>query len=153
MVCPQGVNFGKFSGKGKEMMTERLIIITACILAPIFIGCKSAPEYRETRIIDTVLSVAPPAIHDTLRATTNDSGVVSADRINGRDTVIKVRYYPRTNTVTVYAKPDTVRLKYRDTTIVWKQATYKEEGGSWWWLLIVVSAVIVGLYMYVIRRK
>lgn len=117
----------------------------------LFIGCKSAPIYRETRIIDTVFSIAPPEIHDTLRATTNDSGVVSADRINGRDTVIKVRYYPKTNTVTVYAKPDTVRLKYRDTTLIWK-TTYKEESNGWLWLIAIVVAGGL-LYMYVNWRK
>lgn len=115
-------------------------------------GCKSAPEYRETRIIDTVFSVAPPPIHDTLRAINYDT-VVVANRINGRDTVIKVRYYPKTNTVTVYAKPDTVRLKYRDTTLIWKQTTYKEEGGSWWWLIIVGIFGVVMFYMWLMRRK
>lgn len=114
-------------------------------------GCKSAPEYRETRIIDTVFSVAPPPIHDTLRAINYDT-VVVANRINGRDTVIKVRYYPRTNTITLYAKPDTVRFKYRDTTVVYREAA-KEESSVWPWLIVVVIFGIVGLYMYIMRSR
>lgn len=140
-------------------MTERtqniatFIFYLALMCAVIFAlaGCKTTPVYRETRIIDTVLSVAPPAIHDTLRAVDYDT-VVVAERINGRDTVIKVRYYPKTNTVTVYAKPDTVRLKYRDTTVVYKEAA-KEESSVWPWLIVIVIFGIVGLYMYIMREK
>jgi len=129
-------------------MRNLLLIL---LIALLFSSCKSAPEYRETRIIDTVLSVAPPAIHDTLTAINYDT-VIVADRINGRDTVIKIRYYPRTNTVTLYVKPDTVRLKYRDTTVVYKEAA-KEESSVWPWLIVIVIFGIVGLYMYIMRSK
>lgn len=128
---------------------NRYIVFAFLIL--FFVGCKSAPEYRETRIIDTVFSIAPPAIHDTLTAINYDT-VIVAERINGRDTVIRVRYYPRTNTITLYAKPDTVRLKYRDTTVVYKEAA-KEESSVWPWLIVIVIFGIVGLYMYIMREK
>lgn len=127
----------------------------SCYIAIIILflfGCKSAPEYRETRIIDTVFSVAPPAIHDTLRAINYDT-VVVAERINGRDTVIRVRYYPRTNTVTVYAKPDTVRFRYRDTTVIYSEKTYRQDGIGWLWLITIVVVGGAVYIIYVIRRK
>lgn len=124
-----------------------ITILTFIIL--LFVGCKSTPEYRETRIIDTVFSISSPIIYDTLTAINYDT-VIAADRLSGRDTIIKVRFYPRTNTVTVYAKPDTVRFRYRDTTMVYREAAVKEGSGPWWWLIIIAA---VGLYMYLIRRK
>lgn len=115
----------------------------------LFDSCKQAPIYRETLIYDTVLVAKPPPIDATMQAVREADTLVRADQIRGKDTIVKVRYYPRTNTITVFAQPDTVRISYRDTTVIFKEPHADSKSDWWAWLLMV--AVLAALVFVVWR--
>ena len=105
------------------------------LLAFIFIGCASGISER-TIVEDQVVKAPVPVIHDTLTAITHDT-VIVATKIVKHDTTEVVKYYPKTNTVTVYAKPDSVLFIVHDTIQTFTGYTdadignAKLNGGKW----------------------
>ncbi len=102
-----------------------LLVIAALVL----FGCSTMPQIqyitKEVHIRDTVVLVQPQVIRDTLfaqRAVEILNNRIDSVRIGlrtrGSDTVIMVRYYPLRDTFMLYAKPDTVHVKFRDTVMV-----------------------------------
>ncbi len=128
---------------------RNLILLSFAIM--LLVSCKSTPIYRETRIVDTVLKVQPPAINETLVAVVHDT-VVTADKVRGVDTIIKIRYYPKTNVLTMYALPDTVTITKRDTVQVFTQGKSDSSERNMW-IAIFVSILCVGCFLLFILRK
>lgn len=127
-------------------------LILFSILVVLLASCKSTPIYRETRIVDTVLKVQPPAINETLVAIVHDT-VITADKVRGNDTIIKIRYYPKTNVLTVYALPDTVRITKRDTTTVFKEGAADSRLPQWMFWLVYLSLAAAFIWFLKNRHK
>lgn len=106
-------------------MKTRTLIGAGLVLALILSGCGAT---QKTIITDNPVVIVPQVIRDTLTAVVHDT-VVTAVRIERRDTVLSVQYFPKTKTVTVYAKPDTIRLQDRDTMSIVVGTTRAEKWG------------------------
>lgn len=115
-------------------------------LALILSGCGSA---QRTVITDNPVVIVPQVIRDTLTAVVHDT-VVMAMRVERRDTVLSVQYFPKTKTVTVYAKPDTIRLRDRDTMSIVVGTTRAEKWGlrveGVLWLLGALAVAAVAIF-------
>jgi hypothetical protein len=74
------------------------VIIVAIVF--LIFGCGS-PEiiYRDTIIRDTTIKAVPLIYRDTMKLQ-GDTIVKWAYRLRGKDTVLKIRYYPKTDTLT-----------------------------------------------------
>lgn len=116
------------------------------VLALILSGCGSA---QRTVITDNPVVIVPQVIRDTLTAVVHDT-VVTAMRVERRDTVLSVQYFPKTKTVTVYAKPDTIRLRDRDTMSIVVGTTRAEKWGlrveGVLWLLGALAVAAVAIF-------
>lgn len=87
----------------------------------LFGGCKSAPEIRQTAIIrDTVYNVVPKPIIDSGKVKAvriEGQSILQFLRLQGTDTLINVDYNPADSVMKVKAKPDTVKIRIRDTVV------------------------------------
>lgn len=85
-------------------------IIFLCTM--LFVGC--CPVKQTTIVRDTVITVIPPVIHDTVNAVVTDT-VVTAIKVNIHDTTAIIKYYPKLKYIDYFIKPDTIKLMHRDT--------------------------------------
>lgn len=135
-----------------------LVLLCAVVLS----GCGSTTITRDsstvTTVRDTVLWVVPSEISDTVYLNQDNTGA----SVKGRDTVIRVQYFPKEHRVYVTARPDTVFLKYKDTTTVTqtnvtiKEKTFWERVTGWVGSQVFTLAAIAGvviLILFIIRRK
>lgn len=88
-------------------------------LAFVLIGCKSAPEIRQTTIIrDTVYKVVPKPIIDSGKVKAvriEGESILQHLRTRGNDTVVRIEYRPSKQMIKWRIKPDTVQVNVRDT--------------------------------------
>ena len=120
-----------------------IIVAIVCLL----FGCGS-PEiiYRDTIIRDTVLKAVPTTFRDTLKMQ-GDTIVKWAYRLRGKDTVLKIRYYPKTDTLTIEHKPDTVEIPLTYTQQQYKpiiQQVYKTSFWDYYPFALAIGAIITG---------
>ncbi len=97
------------------------IIILSLIL---FIGCKNCePTFIQTEIRDTIFKVVPKIIIDSGKAQIVNDTLIQYVNIKNNDTIIRIKYFPKTEYVSVYAKPDTAYIMFKDTitTIQYKE--------------------------------
>lgn len=87
-----------------------LVIFLVLFLA----GCGSSGIMQKTIVQDRILKAASPEIVETLPAVKQDT-VIIAQKIVKLDTVIQVKYFPKTQTMYVNVKPDTVIIVVPDT--------------------------------------
>jgi len=64
--------------------------------------------------------VVPDTVIDTVSATRVDTLLVEGQIVLKADTVVVVRYFPQEKKFWIKVKPDTIRVTYRDTTVVLK---------------------------------
>lgn len=89
------------------------IIILSLIL---FIGCKNCePTIIHTEIRDTIFKVVPKIIIDSGKAQIVNDTLIQYVNIKNNDTIIRIKYFPKTEYVSVYAKPDTAYITFKDT--------------------------------------
>lgn len=74
----------------------------------------------ETTIEDRTIMVVPDTVIDTVSATRVDTLLVEGQIVLKADTVVVVRYFPQEKKFWIKVKPDTIRVTYRDTTVVLK---------------------------------
>ena len=109
-------------------MTRTLASFTSTIfLAIILVGCSTTSIVRTDETVvrdttitlthDTTLTVAPPEIRDTLDAVTNEDSTVTAVEVNPitKDTTAIVHYSSKKKKVSIYVKPDSVKVMVHDT--------------------------------------
>lgn len=123
------------------LLLSLLIIISSC----------SSTRYvdkTETVIKHDTIKVPVPIISDTLEAKIDPlNDVIHAERINNRDTIIKVQYYPKEKKIFIRVKPDTIIVTKTDTTIVnhtttiTKEPSWLQENGKW--ILLILTALII----------
>jgi hypothetical protein len=142
--------------------------VAAGILAA---GCGAKPEVM---VRDRIVNVAVPEMCDTIVAQTSppapllasqydpasgitrgpkergDAQTVSGVKINGKDTVVDIRYYPGRERIVYRIRPDTVRMRLTDTLTVFKNVV-KEEHYPWLKKagLIGIGAVLMLVFMVV----
>lgn len=137
-----------------------LRVIGYLLLVVMVVGCGTV---RETTITDKTVKIAPEWILDTLDAelTPNpslgkkgevDTVYFSGNTVIKHDTVLSVKYYPKLQKFTVFAKPDTVTYTYRDTV---KVTTVKEY--TWWdkfksGLVGAVVVAVFGFALYILNK-
>ena len=123
-------------------------LIIGILLALLMWGC-SGPE---TVIKDRIITVTPPAVHDTVRVTAPGDSVIIATKVVQHDTVAQIKYYPKLQYMDYKIQPDTIRLHYADTvkqTIVKNAETplLSKLG------LILIGAVLAAAAMFVLKFK
>jgi hypothetical protein len=111
-------------------------------------GCRTV-EYKNTVIRDTIVTIVPTIIRDTIQGyAVGDT--VYIDRVNyQQDTIIKIRYATKTKQATVYVKPDTIRVFDRDTLTVYPVAPQpKSTQGNVWVAagLLLIAGVLFYIY-------
>lgn len=97
------------------------IIILSLFL---FVGCKNCePTFIQTEIRDTIFTVVPKIIIDSGKAQIVNDTLIQYVNIKNNDTIIRIKYFPKTEYVSVYAKPDTAYIMFKDTitTIQYKE--------------------------------
>lgn len=120
-----------------------IIVGIVCFL----FGCGS-PEiiYRDTIIRDTTIKAVPLIYRDTMKLQ-GDTIVKWAYRLRGKDTVLKIRYYPKTDTLTIEHKPDTVKIPFQYTQQQYKpviQQVYKTSLWDYYPFALAIGAIITG---------
>lgn len=90
-----------------------MIAITLAIMAFVFTanGCSCKPN---TIIRDSIITVVPDIIHDTVNAIEMDTVIIGNNIVN-TDTIAIIKYYPKYKYFDYTIKPDTIRLLHTDT--------------------------------------
>lgn len=89
------------------------ILIIFCIYLT---SCKQCePTYIHVNIRDTIIKVIPKIIIDSGKAQIVNDTLIQYVSVKNNDTIIKIKYYPKTKLVNVYAKPEPEYITYRDT--------------------------------------
>ena len=90
---------------------------TFLIISLLIFGCGVS---EKVVIEDRIIKVLPPTIHDTLYITKIDS-IFTVERIVNRDTLVFIKIDTILKKVIIRIKPDTLRIVFRDTTIIYKR--------------------------------
>jgi hypothetical protein len=89
------------------------ILIIFCIYLT---SCKQCePTYIHVNIRDTIIKVIPKIIIDSGKAQIVNDTLIQYVSVKNNDTIIKIKYYPKTKLVNVYAKPEPEYIIYKDT--------------------------------------
>jgi hypothetical protein len=163
----------------KVVKSEQHDIIRFCvavlltILIIMLFSCTTPVQYvtktEVIRVKDTVVKIQPPPILDTLNAYHQAeinalNNIIDSVRVGlrmrGRDTMVYVKYYPRRDTFTVYARPDTVSrtVTIRDTVRLEASAppaqTVKQGLNFWEWIQIacVFAVFSYGIVWFYTKR-
>ncbi len=126
------------------------IIILSLIL---FVGCKNCePTFIQTEIRDTIFKVVPKIIIDSGKAQIVNDTLIQYVNIKNNDTIIRIKYFPKTEYVSVYAKPDTAYIMFKDTitTIQYKEVI-KENGVTTTLLYIFGIGLVLALIFILLR--
>lgn len=79
-------------------------------------SCKQCePTFIHVNIRDTIIKVIPKIIIDSGKAQIVNDTLIQYVSVKNNDTIIKIKYYPKTKLVNVYAKPEPEYITYRDT--------------------------------------
>lgn len=79
-------------------------------------SCKQCePTYIHVNIRDTIIKVIPKIIIDSGKAQIVNDTLIQYVSVKNNDTIIKIKYYPKTKLVNVYAKPEPEYIIYKDT--------------------------------------
>lgn len=130
------------------------IILSGLIVCLLLGSCTPTIRTFDKVRVDTIKFV-PPVIQDSLRAKEivydNDT-IIVAMKVAEKDTLIDVRYYPKTKYVSVKVKPDTITIIKVDT-ITTTQIIDKESEKSNWYLFIAIAAIIVWVFYSYWKEK
>lgn len=97
------------------------ILIIFCIYLT---SCKNCePTIIQTEIRDTVFTIVPKIIIDSGKAQIVNDTLIQYVNIKNNDTIIRIKYFPKTEYISVYAKPDTAYITFKDTVTT---VQYKE---------------------------
>lgn len=123
------------------------------VIALSLFGC-STPEivYRDKIIVDTFIKAVPSVYRDTLKLQ-GDTVVKWAYRIRGKDTVLRIRYYPKTDTLHIEHKPDTVRIPFRYTKQEYKPIIQQDSKSFTDYFYLLIIPFLYGLYLWLKRNK
>jgi len=116
------------------------------ILSLLLWSCSSGIT-QKTIIEDRIIKAPVPAIEETLPAVIYDT-VLVAQRVVEHDTVLVVKYFPKTQTFYVHAKPDSVKIIIRDTVQTFTGYTESDLSSAnfkgWKWGIGITIFLIVG---------
>lgn len=127
----------------------------------ILAGCKSCPEQSVIIIRDTVMNIVPPIISDSGKMSYYPDSLwqfVKYDK-NAKDTIIDIRFYPKIEKVFYKVKPDTVRVRVRDTIYIPIKGRDSPEPESFFQrnltltYLMVISALLIAIAIIIIKIK
>jgi len=117
------------------------------------IGCGSTEiVYRDKVIVDTFIKAVPSVYRDTLKLQ-GDTVVKWAYRIRGKDTVLRIRYYPKTDTLQIYHKPDTVQVPFSYTKTDYKPIIQQDSKSFTDYFYFLIIPFLYGLYLWLKRNK
>jgi hypothetical protein len=102
----------------KNKKVKRSIFIALALL--LVSGCKNCPEQSVIYIRDTLVQIQPPLIIDSGQTIKINDSLFQFLKIDStgkdaKDTVVDIRFYPKIEKVFYKVKPDTVRVRVRDT--------------------------------------
>ena len=124
--------------------------IFALLFVLLFIGCGTTRyvDRTETIIKHDTIRVPVPEITDTLQAAYDSLlQYIHAEQINGKDTIIQIKYFPKEHKIYVSVKPDTIEIIKPDTTQINHSTTvYKEKS----WFEVNAWYIIIGLTLLII---
>jgi len=89
-------------------------------------GCSGTQEIDRIEVRDREVTVQPPTIRDTVFVTYQDTVVIQGEKVVKRDTILVVKYYPREGKFSVQAKPDSIKIVYKDSLIYQQKIIVKE---------------------------
>lgn len=92
------------------------ILFILIIFSIYLTSCKQCePTYIHVNIRDTIIKVIPKIIIDSGKAQIVNDTLIQYVSVKNNDTIIKIKYYPKTKLVNVYAKPEPEYIIYKDT--------------------------------------
>lgn len=126
-------------------------MVHACAIALLVLAgcCTQQPVVRTQVVRDTIVSIAPVVVHDTVAARVEGDSVVGL-RVRERDTVVRVVYAPARKQIAVQVKTDTLRVRVRDTVRVDSEPVVVERVPTWVYFCAAIAGVLVLLLL--IRR-
>lgn len=128
--------------------TIKILMVIVATGFLFFTGCGTTriTEKTETVIKHDTLRVPLPGINDTLTAAA-DTVFIHGEKIVEQDTLLIVKYYPRTKKFYIYSKPDTITVTRTDTTVVTHTTTITKEPNFFeknvWYIIIVIAGLII----------
>lgn len=135
----------------KNAIRFSFLSVLIILATAIFCSCGSHEIiYRDTIIRDTFIKAAPPVFRDVIKLQ-GDTIVKWAYRTNGKDTVLKIRYYPKTDTLHIEHKPDTVMVPFQYTKQEYKPIVQQVSKTSFWDyfpFLLAIGSIIIGYLIY-----
>jgi len=113
-------------------------------------GCSTQQPVVRTQVVrDTIVSIAPVVVRDTVAARVEGDSVVGL-RVRERDTVVRVVYAPARKQIVVHVKTDTLRLRVRDTVTLSPPVVTVETTPLWAYFCAAVAAL--ALLILLLRR-
>lgn len=132
------------------------ILIIYILISLSITACSKQGGLRTVFVRDTIVSVRPPVIIDSGRATTVTDTVVSIVRLHNADTVVNIRYLPKPAEFHWRIQPDTVTIRQRDTIYNTQIIERPIEGTIWTdykFLLALAGAIVITYLITSIFQK
>ncbi|GIV51825.1 MAG: hypothetical protein KatS3mg038_2346 [Candidatus Kapaibacterium sp.] len=126
-------------------------MVYACAIALLMLVgcCTQQPTVRTQMVRDTIVTLAPVVVRDTVAARVEGDSVVGM-RVRERDTVVRVVYAPARKQIAVHVKTDTLRLRVRDTVTLSPPVVTVETTPLWAYISAAVAAL--ALLTLLLRR-
>ena len=115
-------------------------------------SCTCEPVIQKQYIRDTIIRIAPPIIIDSGKAQIVNDTLIQYVNIKNNDTIIRIKYFPKTEYVSVYAKPDTAYITFKDTVTTTEIKEVIKETPLKDFFMYVMGFILLACLIYFVYR-